>query len=78
MQIINNGAVRKIKTYALEHADEERDHIFCYHLTSFSKMLAQSHVSVLGPKPQFLGERTKRTFIKHLLLSLNIKYTSHH
>jgi len=24
-QIINDGAVRKIKTYELEHSDEERD-----------------------------------------------------
>lgn len=42
----------KIKTYALEHADEERDQTFSYHLTSFYKMLAQSHISVLAPKSQ--------------------------
>lgn len=42
----------KIKTYALEHADEERDQTFSYHLTSFYKMLAESHISVLAPKSQ--------------------------
>lgn len=35
-------------------------------------------ISVLGPKSQFHGEQIKCTVIKHLLLSLNIKYTSHH
>lgn len=49
-QIINGGAVRKRKTYALECADEERDEIFPYHWTSFYKMRARSHLSVLAPK----------------------------
>lgn len=42
----------QIKAYALEQADEERDQISSYNLSSCYKTLAQSHIIVLAPKSQ--------------------------
>lgn len=59
---------QKNKTYTVEHEDEERDHFFSHHLTSFHKMLAKV-LSLCWPLSLgLLRVHIKHTFIKCLLL----------
>lgn len=71
-QIINDEAVRKITTYALEHADEKWFSPIIWLV--FTRCLSKV-TSVCWPVSlNFLGKHIKCTFTKHLLWS-HIKYT---
>lgn len=73
-QIINDGAVRKITTYALEHRDEKGTRSSPIIWLSFTRCFPKV-TSVCWPvRGNFVGKHIKCTFTKHLVWP-HIKHT---
>lgn len=66
-QIINDGAVRKITTYALEHADEKGIRTSLILWPSFRRCLSKVTPVCWLLSLNFLGKPIKCTFTKHLV-----------